>query len=88
VTQPFLPPPPAQQVLTGALPEREPPAGELPDRQLLQEPSARPATRLRRPVKFGGRRAAAAAPAGADIPFPPPGAGYTLLSYQNAGHGV
>jgi ATP synthase protein I len=84
MTQPFLPPSPAQQVLTGALPEREPPAGEMPDQQLLQEPPARPATRLRRPVKFGGRRAAAV-PAGQDFPLPPRGAGYTVLSYLIAG---
>ena len=84
MTQPLLPPPPEQQVLTGAPPEREPPAGEMPDRQLLQEPPARPATRLRRPVEFGGRRAAAAA-AGQDFPLPPRGAGYTVLSYLIAG---
>jgi len=84
VTQPLLPPPPEQQVLTGALPEREPPAEEMPDRQLLQEPPARPATRLRQPVKFGRRRAAAAA-AGQDVPLPPRGAGYTVLSYLIAG---
>ena len=84
MTQPLLPPPPEQQVLTGALPEREPPAEEMPDRQLLQEPPARPATRLRRPVEFGGRRAAAAA-AGQDFPLPPRGAGYTVLSYLIAG---
>jgi ATP synthase protein I len=84
VTQPLVPPPPEQQILTGALPRREPPAEEMPDRQLLQEPPARPATRLRRPVKFGGRRAAAAA-AGQDFPLPPRGAGYTVLSYLIAG---
>lgn len=84
MTQPILPERPAQQVLTGALHEREPPAGELPDRQLLQEPPARPATRLRRPVEFGGRRAAAAAVA-QDFPLPPRGAGYTVLSYLIAG---
>jgi hypothetical protein len=84
MTQPLLPPPPEQQVLTGALPRREPPAEEMPDRQLLQEPQARPATRLRRPVDFGGRRAAAAA-AGQDFPLPPRGAGYTVLSYLIAG---
>ena len=84
MTQPILPERPAQQVLTGVLPEREPPAGELPDRQLLQEPPARPATRLRRPVESGGRRAAAAAVA-QDFPLPPRGAGYTVLSYLIAG---
>ena len=84
MTQPLLPEPPEQQVLAGALPRREPPAGELPDRQLLQEPPERPATRLRRPVEFGGRRAAAAA-AGQDFPLPPRGAGYTVLSYLIAG---
>ena len=84
MTQPLLPPPPEQQVRTGAPPEREPPAEEMPDQQLLQEPPARPATRLRRPVKFGGRRAAAAA-AGQDFPLPPRGAGYTVLSYLIAG---
>ena len=84
MTQPLLPPPPEQQVLTGALPEREPPAEEMPDRQLLQEPPARPATRLRQPVKFGRRRAAAAA-AGQDVPLPPRGAGYTVLSYLISG---
>ena len=84
MTQPLLPEPPERQVLTGALPERESPAGELPDRLLLQEPPERPATRLRRPVKFGGRRAAAAA-AGQDFPLPPRGAGYTVLSYLIAG---
>ncbi len=83
MTQPLLPEPPEQQVLTGALPEREPTAGELPDRQLLQEPPERPATRLRRPVRFGGPRAAAAA--GQDFPLPPRGAGYTVLSYLIAG---
>jgi F0F1-type ATP synthase assembly protein I len=56
----------------------------MPDPQLLQEPPARPATRLRRPVKFGGRRAAAAA-AAQDFPLPPRGAGYTVLSYLIAG---
>ncbi|MGO9780669.1 MAG: hypothetical protein ACLPKE_09590 [Streptosporangiaceae bacterium] len=84
MTQPLLPEPPERQVLTGAPPRREPTAGELPDRQLLQEPPARPATRLRRPVDFGGRRAAAAA-AGQDFPLPPRGAGYTVLSYLIAG---
>jgi ATP synthase protein I len=84
MTQPFLPPSPAQQVLTGALPEREPPAGEMPDQQLLQEPPARPATRLRRPVNFGGCRVVAPA-AGQDFPLPPRGAGYTVLSYLIAG---
>lgn len=84
MAQPLLPEPPEQQVLTGALPERESPAGELPDQQLLQEPPARPATRLRRPAQFGGRRAAAAA-AGQDFPLPPRGAGYTVLSYLIAG---
>jgi F0F1-type ATP synthase assembly protein I len=84
MTQPLLPPPPEQQVLTGALPRREPPAEEMPDRQLLQEPQARPATRLRRPDTFGERGAAAAA-AGQDFPLPPRGAGYTVLSYLIAG---
>ena len=84
MTQPPLPEPPKRQVRTGVPPEREPPAEEMPDRQLLQEPPARPATRLRRPVNFGGRRAAAAA-AGQDFPLPPRGAGYTVLSYLIAG---
>ena len=84
MTQPLLPEPSEQQVLTGALREREPSAGEMPDRQLLQEPPARPATSLRRPVEFGARRAAAAA-AGQDFPLPPRGAGYTVLSYLIAG---
>jgi ATP synthase protein I len=84
MTQPFLPPPPAEQVLTGAPPGREPPAEEMPDRQLLKEPPARPVTRLRPPVRSGGRRAAAAA-AAQDFPLPPRGAGYTVLSYLIAG---
>jgi ATP synthase protein I len=84
MAQPLLPRPPERQVLTGALTEREPAAGEMPDRQLLQEPPERPATRLRRPVGSRGRRAAAAA-AGQDFPLPPRGAGYTVLSYLIAG---
>lgn len=86
MTQPFLPEPPERQVLTGAPPERGLPAEERPDRQLLHEPPARPATGLRRPAKFGGRRAAAAAVAVAqDCPLPSRGAGYTVLSYLIAG---
>ena len=84
MTQPLFAEPPEQQVLTGALPRRDPPAEEMPGRQLLQEPPARPATSLRRPVKFGGRRAAATA-AGQDFPLPPRGAGYIVLSYLIAG---
>ena len=84
MTQPRLPAPPERQVLPGVPPERESPPEEMPDRLLLQEPPEHPATRLRRPVDFGGRRAAAAA-AGQDFPLPPRGAGYTVLSYLIAG---
>ena len=73
MTQRFLPEPPEQQDL----------AQEPPERQLLKEPPERPATGPRRPAKFRGPRAAAAA--GPDFPLPPRGAGYTVLSYLIAG---
>lgn len=63
--------------------ERELLAAEPPDRQLLQDPPERPATRLREPVRFGRRRPAATA--GQDFPLPSRGAGYTVLSYLIAG---
>ena len=74
MTQRFPPEPPEQQAL----------AQEPPERQLLKEPPERPATGLRRPVRFGGPRAAAAA-AAQDSPLPSRGAGYTVLSYLIAG---